>query len=392
MNWIEKMIAEQCPNGVKKVKLGEVCDFRNGFAFKSTTFKDSGIPVIRITNIVNHSVDLTDAKYIEPSDYKETLEPYTISLGNILVAMSGATTGKIGIYSLKEKAYQNQRVGMFAPNLKKISNKFLYHYLYGQETNMYMLAGGGAQPNLSSIKVMESLEIPLPSLSIQEEIVSVLDKFSELIEKTDAEIALRQKQYEYYREKLLTFEDGEVEWKKLGDICLFLNGKGHEKHITENGKYIVVNSKFISTQGCVRKYSDKQISPLYVNDVLMVMSDLPNGRALARCFIVDKDDLYTLNQRICSLTVKNRDELLPKYLFYITNRNRQLLMFDNGVDQTNLRKEDILNIQIPIPSPSRQQSIVANLDKFETLISKLKEERELRQKQYEYYREKLLTF
>jgi len=124
MNWIEKMIAEQCPNGVKKVKLREVCDFRNGFAFKSTTFKDSGIPVIRITNIVNHSVDLTDAKYIEPSDYKETLEPYIISLGNILVAMSGATTGKIGIYSLKEKAYQNQRVGMFAPNLKKISNKF----------------------------------------------------------------------------------------------------------------------------------------------------------------------------------------------------------------------------------------------------------------------------
>ena len=175
-----------------------------------------------------------------------------------------------------------------------------------------------------------------------------------------------------------------------------MNGKGHEKSIVENGKYIVVNSKFISTQGSVRKYSDQQISPLFVGDVLLVMSDLPNGRALAKCFIVDKDDQYTLNQRICSLTVKNQNELLPKYLFYIANRNRQLLRFDNGVDQTNLKKDDILNILIPIPSIEEQQRIVDILDRFDTLTNDitagLPAEIEARRKQYEYYRDKLLTF
>ena len=107
---------------------------------------------------------------------------------------------------------------------------------------------------------------------------------------------------------------------------------------------------------------------------------------MAKCYIVDQDDLYTLNQRICSLKVKNKNVLLAKYLFYITNRNRQLLRFDNGVDQTNLRKEDILNILIPVPSLHEQQKIVDILDRFDTLINNLVEglpaEIEKRRQQY----------
>ena len=135
----------------------------------------------------------------------------------------------------------------------------------------------------------------------------------------------------------------------LDYIADFKNGKGHEKSIVADGKYIVVNSKFISTDGQVRKYSDDQICPLYVDDILMVMSDLPNGRALAKCYLVDEDDKYTLNQRIGAFTVSRPDLVTTKYLYYILSRNPQLLRYDNGADQTNLRKADILNILIAIP-------------------------------------------
>lgn len=400
MNWIEKMIAEQCPNGVKKVKLGEVCDFRNGFAFKSTTFKDSGIPVIRITNIVNHSVDLTDAKYIEPSDYKETLEPYTISLGNILVAMSGATTGKIGIYSLKEKAYQNQRVGMFAPNLKKISNKFLYHYLYGQETNMYMLAGGGAQPNLSSIKVMESLEIPLPSLSIQEEIVSVLDKFSELIEKTDEEIALRQKQYEYYREKLLTFEKGEdCKEMSLGEIGKMKRGNGLQKSdFRANGFPCIHYGQIHTSYGLEAKETisfcenslAKKLKKAKYGDLLIATTSEDVEACCKAVVWLGNEEVAFSGDSFCFS--HNQNPKYISYLFCTEQFAKQKRKVATGAKVVRVSGDAMEKFTFLFPSLSRQQEIVETLDKFETLISKLKEERELRQKQYEYYREKLLTF
>ncbi len=126
------------------------------------------------------------------------------------------------------------------------------------------------------------------------------------------------------------------------------------------------------------------------------MSDLPNGKALAKCFLVDEDDKYTLNQRICALTVKDNNTLLTKFLFYILSRNKQLLRYDNGADQANLRKGDILKIRIPIPSLAEQARIVTILDKFDTLTNSISEglprEIELRQKQYEYYRDLLLSF
>ena len=121
------------------------------------------------------------------------------------------------------------------------------------------------------------------------------------------------------------------------------------------------------------------------------MSDLPNGRALAKCFIVDKDNKYTLNQRIGAFKVYS-DLMNPKFLFYILNRNKQLLRYDNGVDQTNLRKDDILNISIPVPPMEVQCEIVRILDNFTLLTAELTAELTARKKQYEYYRDELLTF
>ena len=189
---------------------------------------------------------------------------------------------------------------------------------------------------------------------------------------------LKMKNYNYDCAKFYT----------LNELVDFRNGKGHEKNIVQDGEYIVVNSKFISTDGEVKKFSDSQICPVYKNDILMVMSDLPNGRALAKCFLVEEDNKYTLNQRIGAFKVKREDIINTRYLFYCLNRNFQLLKFDNGVDQTNLRKDDILKIRIAVPPLEVQCEIVHILDDFTLLSAELK----ARKKQYEYYRDNLLTF
>jgi type I restriction enzyme S subunit len=197
-----------------------------------------------------------------------------------------------------------------------------------------------------------------------------------------------------YLDKLLKGVD--LEWKALGEIAIFSNGKGHEKEIITDGEFVVVNSKFISTGGKVVKYSNNQICPLFVDDILIVMSDLPNGKALARTFLVDKNDRYTLNQRIGGITIRNKTTLLPKFFNYYLNRTQQLTKYDNGIDQTNLQKQQILDVRIPIPSLSVQTEIVRILGTFteltEELTSELTNENVARNKQYKFYREQLFSF
>ena len=206
MDYLQQLLNNQ---PVEWKKLGEVCDFQNGFAFKSSLFKEKGQPIIRITNISEGRVTNEDYKYFDVSDYPERVEEFKVFQGDILIAMSGATTGKIGWYDKETPAYLNQRVGRFIPNSEVLNNRFLYHYLQLQGEYLYLMAGGGAQPNLSSTAIKEKLEIPIPPLSVQSRIVEILDKFTameaELEEQLQAELELRKKQYAYYREQLLNF-------------------------------------------------------------------------------------------------------------------------------------------------------------------------------------------
>ncbi|HYX08246.1 MAG TPA: restriction endonuclease subunit S [Bacteroidales bacterium] len=157
------------------------------------------------------------------------------------------------------------------------------------------------------------------------------------------------------------------EKKRLGDLVLFRNGKAHEQEISEDGKYIVVNSKFISTDGEVRKFSDHQICPLEFGEIVIVMSDIPNGKALAKCFYIDKDDSYTLNQRIGALKAK---KCHARFLMYIINRNEYYLKFDSGVGQTNLKKDEVLGCPLYLPNSILEQSKIANfLSAIDTKIN-----------------------
>jgi len=162
-------------------------------------------------------------------------------------------------------------------------------------------------------------------------------------------------------------EDWEV--KLLPEVLRFRNGKAHEQYISETGRYVCVNSKFISSEGAVRKYSSKNFCPAKTGDILMVMSDLPNGRALAKAYLVEVDDLYAVNQRVCALTA---DENHPAYFFYALNRNPYFLKFDDGVSQTHLLNNVFRKCPLPVPpNVTEQRAIAQALSDVDTLLAAL---------------------
>jgi len=175
---------------------------------------------------------------------------------------------------------------------------------------------------------------------------------------------------------------------KLGDIVDFWNGKGHEKNIVDYGKYIVVNSKFVSSDGKIKKYSDQSFSPLLKGDVTMVMSDVPNGRAIAKCYLIEEDEKYTLNQRIGGFRSK---KVLSSFLTSLLNRNKYFLSFDDGVNQTNLRKDDILECPLRVPPLPEQHRIVTVLETWDNTIEKLNNKIKLKKQLKKGLMQKLLT-
>ncbi len=193
-------------------------------------------------------------------------------------------------------------------------------------------------------------------------------------------------------------KDSGVEWigeipedwekKKLKNIARFRNGLAHEKNIDMDGKYIVVNSKFVSTEGKVRIYSNELIMKLNLNDVCIVMSDVPNGRAFAKCYIIEEDNKYTLNQRVgCFYDVS----INLKYFYYYLNRNNGLLLFDDGINQTNLRKPDLLNLTFLIPSHKEQEKIANYLDKKCNKIDETIEKEKAAIEKLKEYKQSIIT-
>lgn len=157
--------------------------------------------------------------------------------------------------------------------------------------------------------------------------------------------------------------------KLLPDVSFFRSGKAHEQYISDTGRYVCVNSKFISTDGKIRKYSSSNFCPARKGDILMVMSDLPNGRALAKAYLVEQDNTYAVNQRVCALTPFGE---YSSYLFYILNRSRYFLKFDDGVNQTHLLNPVFQNCPIPLPPTlEEKQAIGAALSDVDALLTKL---------------------
>ncbi len=211
-------------------------------------------------------------------------------------------------------------------------------------------------------KLLKEIKVPVPTTETQSQIVNELDLIQSIVDKQKAQLKeldnLAQAVfYDMFGDPVENEKGWEV--KKIGEISTFINGKAHEQDVDNNGKYTIINSKFISSNGLVTKKSNSQILPLYKNDIVMVMSDLPNGKALAKCFLVKEDERYTLNQRICAFRGYDAS---PLFLMYAINRNRYYLRFDDGKGQTNLRKNDVINCPIILPPLSLQESFATKIE------------------------------
>ena len=327
--------------------------------------------------------------------YQNSLKPlgfyskYNVKANTVFVICAGAA-GDIGF---SNKNFWAADDCYYLETDKYVDSKFIYYYLLSIQNDIKRQVRQASVPRLGS-NVLKSIILPSVSDNKQQEIVKILDSFTNLIDALNEELSLRQKQFEYYREKLLTFD--ESNYVKISSICKRIVSGGTPK--TTIDRYYQGNIPWLRTEEvdfCYVYETKKHISEeaiansstkmIPVNCVIIAMY----GATAAKCCI-NKIPLCT-NQACCNLEIDDTLALYKFVFFNICKEYEKLKSLGEG-SQNNISGQKIKDYRIPIPSLAIQQSIVEKLDAFESLISSLKEEIALRQKQYEYYREKLLTF
>ena len=385
-------------------KIGEIFDDLKGGSTPSRKIEKyytGNIPWITSGELKYKTIYSTVENITEEAVSDTNLKIYVE--GTFFIAITGleaeGTRGSCAITGVK--ATTNQSCMAFQPK-NNFSNLYLYYWycLYGDYIGL-QYTQGTKQQSLNN-KIVSDIEIPVPELKEQQKIVSILSSIDEKIEITDNVIEKTKELKKGLMQRLFTkgighdrFKNTEIgsipeDWavKKLSEVSEFNNGKSHEKNISEFGDYIVVNSKFISTEGKIKKYTNDNICPLEKGDIVMVMSDLPNGKALGKCYLIETDSVYSLNQRICSLKSIEVDIV---YLFYYLNRNKYFLKYDDGVKQTNLRKSEVLDCPVLIPCFNEQKQIASILSSIDEKIDKYESKKEKLQELKKGLMQKLLT-
>ena len=379
-NFLEQLLDGQ---KVEWKKLGEVCNVQRG---RRLTKKDM----------------IEDGEYLV---YQNSMIPlgrynkYNVKGGTTYVICAGSA-GEIGYSS--EDFWAADDVSYFeCPEF--VHSKFVYYYLLTQQQRILRQVRKAGVPRLAP-DVLRQLPIPLPSLSVQSRIVEILDKFTSLEAELEAELELRTKQYQHYREQLLDFSEEnkgyKVEWKKLGEVCTKVCSGGTPS--TKIKEYYKGNIPWLRTQ-------DIDWKDVYDTEVKITEEAVNNSSAQlipANCVIVAMYGAtaakacinripLTTNQACCNLLV---DESIAnyKYVYYWICREYERLRALGEGCQSNLSGKKIKDYIIPLPPLSVQSRIVEILDKFDTLTNSITEglplEIKLRKQQYEYYREQLLDF
>lgn len=380
MSKLTELIKELCPDGVEYQPLGDLLNYEQPtkYLVKSTDYNDS-FPTPVLTAGQSFLLGYTD----------EEEGIYRASESNPVIIFDDFTTGFHWVdfdFKVKSSAMKMLRI-------KDTDDASFRYILHAMRTIRYVPGSHSRQ----WISTYSKFSIPVPPLEVQQEIVRVLDAFTDLEQNLVAELELRGKQYEYYRHELLDFGNS-VEWFPLAELAEYVNGKAHERLVSEEGTIPLVTARFISRNGEANRYVKLEDirTPAQFGDIAMVLSDLPNGRALARTFFVDCDDSYAINQRVARIRVLDLNRIEPRFLYYVLDRNPGLLRYDSGVDQTHLSKRQVTSLKIPLPPLGIQREVVERLDKFSALVngmtSGLPAEINLRRKQYEFYRDELLRF
>ena len=382
MTQLETLIQTLCPNGVKFVKLGDVGEFYGGLSGKTKEdFKDGNAKFITYKNIYSNlslDIDVDDKVFVAEGEKQNTVQ-----YGDVLFTGSSETPDECGMSSVltiptEEKLYLNSFCfGWRLFDRSIYLPDFLKHLFRCSSIRKEIgkTASGVTRFNVSK-KKMQELQIPLPPLAVQSEIVRILDKFTLYKSELAAELAARLQQYEYYRDQLLTFDDT-VKRVKLGEVATIKNGKGYKD--LGNGTIPVYGS------GGVMTYVDTAV---YDKPSVLI----PRKGSLSNLFYLETP---FWNVDTIFYTIINNEVIIPKFLFYLL-QNMHLETLNKAGGVPSLTQEILIKLLIPLPPLSEQERIVSILDRFDALCHDIREglpaEIDLRQKQYEHYRDLLLTF
>lgn len=399
--------------------LGEVGLLVRGNGLQKKDFTESGVPAIHYGQIYTYYGNQTDKtlSFVSP-ELAEKLKK--VDKGDVVITNTSENiedVGKALLYLGEEQAVTGGHATIFKPS-KEIVGKF---FVYFTQTEIFDKAKRKFAKGTKVIDVsatdMAKIQIPIPSLETQQKIVKILDKFTELEATLEAELALRKRQYWYYRDFLLDFDnqilggiaDGyqcrlkDVVWKTLGEVFDLKNGytpSKSNKEYWENGSIPWFRMEDIRENGRILDNSLQHISRSAVKGGKLFPS---NSIIIATSATIGEHALITVpflaNQRFTSLSLKPEfaDKLSIYFLYYYCfnlsewcKKNTTTSSFAS-VDMNGFKR-----FPIPIPPLAEQEKIVAILDKFDTLTHSVSEglphEIALRRKQYEYYREQLLNF
>jgi type I restriction enzyme S subunit len=349
--------------------LRDVCIYRRGsfpqpYGLSKWYDDINGAPFVQVFDIdVNWKIKPQTKRYI--SKAAQEFSVYAPK-GTIVLTIQGSI-GRIAI--TQYDAFIDRTLLIFESFRIKFSEKYFCLAIETLFEHEKKNAPGGIIKTITK-EALSSFIIPIPSFPEQTAIATALSNIDELIAQTEKLIDKKKAIKQGVMQELLKPKEGWIT-KKFTDIVDYIHGKAHEQFIVDDGKFKVVNSKFISSNGEVVKYSNNSFLTAKKNDILTVLSDLPNGKALAKCFLVDKDNLYAVNQRVCIWRSKGADAI---FLYYLLNRHKYFLQLDDGVTQTHILNGDINRFELTITEDLETQKeigvILSEIDKEIVILEK----------------------
>lgn len=355
----------------------------NGYAFKKIDYKKEGIPLVRISNIENGIVNINECIYV--NKLEKNGEKYVIEKGDLLIALSGATTGKNGVYYLDEIAYLNQRIGNIKiKNKEKVLNEYRNYYIALKNEDILNLAYGGAQPNISP-KVIEFISIPLPPIKEQQRIVNrieslfaKLDRAKELIENTLAQfeqnkMAILHKAFTgeltvKWRKENNINEKNFFNKVKLKNVIKLISGRDVSVSLCNDKSigipYILGASNIKDNKFFIERWIENPVVVSEKNDILLSVKG-----TIGKLYL-QKEEKINISRQIMALRALN--ELNTHYLYYFLLRECERLKFEGNGLIPGISRKDILDLNILLPTLEEQQEIVNILDNLLAKYNKIK--------------------
>ena len=407
MNKIEELIQQLCPEGVVYKQLADIAQVAGAGVDKKIHENERGIILLNFLDVYKNQYIDSNTPTMRVTANEKKIEQCNVLKGDIFITPSSEVKNEIGFSAMAVEdmpgvvySYHIMRIRLYKFNL---TQSMFINYLFRSDALQEQInkqAKGLTRFGLTKSQ-WEKIQIPLPPLPVQQEIVNILDTFTQLEAELEAELEARKKQYEYYRNELLTFGD-EVEWKTLGELCIIQSGGTPSKNRFDywnNGTIKWLGSTVCKNNKSIDKVTDyiteiglrNSSTKLFKKETTLIALV---GATIGKVAFLPYE--AATNQNIAGLFPIDTKKLNTSYLFYSCQALYEVF---TNLSQDKLKMANLTfvrGLKIPIPPIEEQERIVSILDKFDALVNDisigLPAEIEARRKQYEYYREKLLSF